>query len=242
MKFVPAGKKRDKKKKFQLGSNDFPFSPLFFPPLSAGMPGRAGRGTRSQGSRRAALPRDEHLWELAAGARRGAGAVQPHLDTYITGIASKPKKKDKGGKTFFLNLGFFGFFFLNVVPPPAFPPAGCLDVASCAAWGAPEGWGGCQVQDGGWGQRPPPQRPCWGSHGAAPTRDPPPIQHPWVLSPTLPSCDMGTRQEGLAGGQGSRVPWGCGLEGSPPSSSRAGGSGGSGLTTRPGKSFPTWAG
>lgn len=98
------------------------------------------------------------------------------------------------------------------------------------------------------------------SHGPAPTRDPPPTQPlTWVLSLALPSCEMGRRQRprrgecsqrGLwgGGGQGICIPWehpgpqGCGEEGSPPHPAREGSGGRSGIATRPGKSFPTWAG
>lgn len=216
------------------------------------MDAAAGAGARAPAALRP--PRDEHLWELAAGAERGAGAVQPTSGHLYNWKCFQEKKKSQGGGIFFLLFCFF--VLLNTFPPPpAFPPSGSPDAASRCRVGSAARMGRLpNAGVGVGGSNPHPRSRAGGATGQHPPGIPhsPSPWHTWVPSPAVPSCEMGRGSgrgdtaRGACGGQGICIPWeqpgprGRGEAESP----RPGreGSGGPGIATRPGKSSPTWAG
>lgn len=165
-----------------------------------------------------------------------------HLDTYITGNASKRGKKkiSRRGGFFFFFFCTFKYFFS---PPSCFSSfwvSRCREPLPCRErWKDGEA---AKCRRGAGGSCPHPRSRSGGSHGAAPTGTPHPggPWHTWVPSLSLPSCDTGRGSgrgdtaRGAPGGSGDLRPMGT--------AGAAGGSGGSGIGTRPGKSCPTWAG
>lgn len=230
MKFVPAGKK--KKQPNRLWGYYFPFSPSpFFPPpplLLPVMP--AGPGWMpplepERGLPPRCVPPGTSIsgnWQRERSA--ALARCSQHLDTYITGNASKEKKKISRRGGFF----FFFFVLLNTFFSPLllFLLLGLPMPQAAAVPGAVEGWGGCQVQEGGWREQPPLLKPFWGSHGAARSGDSPPTQ---ILahvgqSLSLPSCEWGHTARGARQGSGICVPRGTPrVAGGRVSPSRAGG-------------------
>lgn len=173
-----------------------------------------------------------------------------HLDTYITGNASKERKKNlkEGGI-------FFSFFvLLNTFPPhPAFPPSGSPDAASRGRERWKDGEA-AKCRTGLEGAAPTPEAVLevpWGSTQAG-LPHPTSPWHTWLPSLALASCEMGRSSGrgdtacGAREGSGNLHPVGTagargrGEAGSPRPVRE--GSGGSGIGTRPGKSSPTWAG
>lgn len=200
------------------------------------------RWSRSEAPAALRPPREEHLWELAAGAERGAGAVQPtsgHLYNWKC-FQEGEKKNLKEGGIFFFFFCTFKYFFS---PPSCFSSfwvSRCREPLPCRErWKDGEA---AKCRRGAGGSCPHPRSRSGGSHGAAPTGTPHPggPWHTWVPSLSLPSCETGRGSgrgdtaRGAPGGSGDLRPMGT--------AGAAGGSGGSGIGTRPGKSCPTWAG
>lgn len=134
-----------------------------------------------------------------------------HLDTYITGNTSKKKKKisRRGGFFFFLLFCTFKYFLSPHLL--LFLLLGLPVPRAAAVSGALEGWGGCQVQEGGKEGAAPTPEPFWGG----PTGQHPPgtPTHPapgtrGCLGSPCPAVEGaeaaagGTQREGLERGQG----------------------------------------